>query len=72
MPNPDDKFTPVAEITPLNRDFLRKMAIPKLPIVKRKQQGPPTVKTELFTKAEFIASQISPPKVYCPPHVISS
>ena len=44
------------------RDFV----IPKLRNVKKKKEEPLTVKTELVTNAEFIASQISPPKVYYP------
>ena len=50
------------------RDFV----IPKLRNVKKKKEEPLSVKTELATNAEFIASQISPPKVYYPPHVTRS
>ena len=66
--NKDSKTVNDVEPALNQRDFV----IPKLRNVKKKKEEPLTVKTELFTKAEFIASQISPPKVYCPPHVISS
>ena len=52
-----------------NDDPLKNYVIPKR---CSKKMIPPTVKTELINNAEFIASQISPPKVYYPPHVTRS